>query len=323
MKKLFVSAIALFAFASTSFAQEKKVEFGLKAGANIAFVTTEAPNPYAKQIYGPMFGGFVNYNVSEKFAVQLDLLYSQQGIQVDGQPIEETDDLMAVRSDLDALPALTGIALPIDGQGTVSRYYTYNYLNIPLVAKYEVASGLKVMAGAQVGILLNANKNSSNNVSAEAIAGLEGNIAMLGAMATAVQGQADDAMALSTQMQQLIDAGMGDDPQASLGGATPNQVKAQADAGYAEATAGVAQLSGAQALLQEKGDDLLEEGDFDVTDSFIKTDVSLVFGAEYEMPSGLFFDARFNLGLSNVKANPADGEYVKNRAVQIGVGYKF
>lgn len=45
-------------------------------------------------------------------------------------------------------------------------------------------------------------------------------------------------------------------------------------------------------------------------------------GAEYNLPMGLFFDARYNLGVSNLAKDSEDGT-VKNSFFQIGVGYKF
>ena len=59
-------------------------------------------------------------------------------------------------------------------------------------------------------------------------------------------------------------------------------------------------------------------------------DFGLGFGAEYNLNSGLFFDATFNLGLSELstKKYSTDRNFLppvnfKNRVFQIGVGYKF
>ena len=62
-----------------------------------------------------------------------------------------------------------------------------------------------------------------------------------------------------------------------------------------------------------------------------KFDFGLGIGAEYNLPMGLFFDATFNLGLTELsnKEYSKDGETLlppmkfKNRVIQIGVGYKF
>lgn len=76
-----------------------------------------------------------------------------------------------------------------------------------------------------------------------------------------------------------------------------------------------------------------------VTESFTpdkKFDFGLGIGAEYNLPMGLFFDATFNLGLTDlsnkrkVELNQSGGvasikpsQTFKNRVIQVGVGYKF
>lgn len=58
------------------------------------------------------------------------------------------------------------------------------------------------------------------------------------------------------------------------------------------------------------------------TDEFTKSlDFGLGFGAAYELEKGLFFDARYNLGLSNI--SDVDGVDVGTSAFQIGLGYRF
>ncbi|UFH32735.1 PorT family protein [Chryseobacterium sp. C-71] len=46
-------------------------------------------------------------------------------------------------------------------------------------------------------------------------------------------------------------------------------------------------------------------------------------GAEYTLENGLFFDARYNLGVSNLIKNPEGNETLKNSFLQVGVGFKF
>ena len=57
-------------------------------------------------------------------------------------------------------------------------------------------------------------------------------------------------------------------------------------------------------------------------------DFGLGVGAEYNLPFGLFFDATFNLGLTDVSTKEKTTEQfpaleMRNRVIQIGVGYKF
>lgn len=63
------------------------------------------------------------------------------------------------------------------------------------------------------------------------------------------------------------------------------------------------------------GDDLTDE----MTNSF---DFGIAGGAGYELPIGLFFDARYNIGMSNIYDGPGDFD-TKNVGVQFGVGYRF
>lgn len=50
-------------------------------------------------------------------------------------------------------------------------------------------------------------------------------------------------------------------------------------------------------------------------------DFGLGIGLEYNLPMGIFFDANFNLGLTDLSKEK--NSTVKNRNFQIGVGYKF
>jgi len=60
----------------------------------------------------------------------------------------------------------------------------------------------------------------------------------------------------------------------------------------------------------------------DVKDSFKSTDFGAGLGAGYKMESGLFFSARYVLGLSNVLAD-SGSEWGKNNVFQFSAGYKF
>ncbi|HYD90349.1 MAG TPA: porin family protein [Flavobacterium sp.] len=60
----------------------------------------------------------------------------------------------------------------------------------------------------------------------------------------------------------------------------------------------------------------------DFTDEMTKSiDFGLGAGAAYELPMGLFFDARYNLGLSNI--SEVDGFDMTNTGIMIGAGYRF
>ena len=60
----------------------------------------------------------------------------------------------------------------------------------------------------------------------------------------------------------------------------------------------------------------------DYADDAIKSmDFGIGAGAGYELPMGLMFDIRYNLGLSNI-SDLEDREF-NNTGVQLGVGYRF
>lgn len=58
-----------------------------------------------------------------------------------------------------------------------------------------------------------------------------------------------------------------------------------------------------------------------VDESTKSMDFGLGIGAAYELENGFFFDARYNLGLSNI-SDVDEGE-LKNTNIQLGVGFRF
>ncbi|MEG0925292.1 porin family protein [Chryseobacterium sp.] len=59
-------------------------------------------------------------------------------------------------------------------------------------------------------------------------------------------------------------------------------------------------------------------------DSSLKsTDFGLFLGADYKVYKGLFVDARYSFGLTNMIKNPVNNEKLKMNFFQLGVGYKF
>jgi hypothetical protein len=62
------------------------------------------------------------------------------------------------------------------------------------------------------------------------------------------------------------------------------------------------------------------ENNQSVKNQFNSFDFGINFGAGYELPLGVFFDARYNVGLSKVNK---EGESIKNGVFQLSVGYKF
>ena len=64
-----------------------------------------------------------------------------------------------------------------------------------------------------------------------------------------------------------------------------------------------------------------------IKDQLKSMDFGLGFGAAYEMASGLMFDARYNLGLSDLNDFPVGSGFenakITTTSFQIGLGYRF
>ncbi len=118
MKKLLlVTVIAVLGLTNIN---AQKVEFGAKAGLNLAFITgdnTEDFKPNTDFHVGVM----AEWKITNKFSLQPEIIYSGQG------------------SDIN-----------IESEGRISLYY----LNIPVIGKYYVTERLSLEAGPQVGYLL-------------------------------------------------------------------------------------------------------------------------------------------------------------------------
>lgn len=124
MKNLFLSAIAVF---TVGFANAQNVKFGAKAGLNLANISGGGDNSDFALRTSFYIGGVAEIKVSDKFAVQPELVYSSQG----------------AKSKADSNSSLQ-----------------LDYLNIPVMAKFIVADGFSLQAGPQVGILLSASSKN-------------------------------------------------------------------------------------------------------------------------------------------------------------------
>ncbi|QGK77039.1 porin family protein [Flavobacterium sp. SLB02] len=134
MKKVLLSAVAVMAFMSVS-AQETR--FGVKAGANLSTFTGDVDD--AKSLVGFHVGGFAEIKLTDKFAIQPEILFSTQGSKQEGS------DLF----------------------GSYENKVNVSYLNIPVMAKYYVAEKFSLEAGPQIGFLLSAKSKYEETVDGE------------------------------------------------------------------------------------------------------------------------------------------------------------
>jgi len=127
MKKMFL-LFGFFVFiTSPLFSQDgettsREISFGVKAGVNFASFTGDIEGESVDDWEGRTglnFGGVVNIPVSEVFAVQPEVIFSQQGF---------TETIM--------------------GYDVTGRF---DYINVPVLADFTVAEGLSLQAGPQVG----------------------------------------------------------------------------------------------------------------------------------------------------------------------------
>lgn len=71
-----------------------------------------------------------------------------------------------------------------------------------------------------------------------------------------------------------------------------------------------------------EGEDGGDSAEIDIQDSVEGTDFAAVGGLSYTLDQGIFFGARYNLGLSNIFSDNGDDSN-QNNVFQLSVGYKF
>ncbi len=123
MKKLFLAAFAVFAFATVN-AQE--ITWGAKGGVNFSNFTGDANTDAITSFY---VGGLADINISEKFHVQPEVLFSMEG-----------------------------------AEGANGADAGVSFLRVPVMAKYYVADGLNLQAGPSFGFKVGADDAIDNAV---------------------------------------------------------------------------------------------------------------------------------------------------------------
>lgn len=128
MKKNLLSAVLIILLCTTAQAQE--ISFGLKAGYNLSEIKN-SDNMYDYGLRGGLhIGGLAELTLSDRFSLQSELFYSQQGAS------KTTYDWPYIYEDEIIL----------------------NYINLPVLAKFYIVEGLAIEAGPQVGYLLKAEQ---------------------------------------------------------------------------------------------------------------------------------------------------------------------
>ncbi len=121
MKNFLLTAV----FAVITIVSINAQSFGAKAGVNFASLNGDEDFDGRTSFF---VGAVVEFEISESFSLQPELLYSSQGAKS---------------------------SFSEDGFDFEAKY-KLDYLNIPIMAKYYVTEGFSIEAGPQVGFLLSA-----------------------------------------------------------------------------------------------------------------------------------------------------------------------
>ena len=134
LKGAFLSAFLFLLFPISAASQESR--FGLKGGLNYSTIAgdlTEGINP---RLSGHI-GVFVNFEFSNQFSIQPELLYSSQGFRFN-------TDLAFIQT-----------ANPQVNEPDFTTAVQFNYLSIPVMAQFELNDRIAVEFGPQFAFLLN------------------------------------------------------------------------------------------------------------------------------------------------------------------------
>ncbi|WP_406844393.1 porin family protein [Flavobacterium soyae] len=126
MRKIILSAIAIFAF---GFTNAQQTRFGVKGGLNI---TSFSGDNDSNALIGFQVGGFAEIKVIERLSIQPELLFSTQGASFDA---------IGNNNDID---------------------YKLNYINVPVLAKFYVTKQFTVEGGPQIGFLVSAKRDGND-----------------------------------------------------------------------------------------------------------------------------------------------------------------
>ncbi|MDR2292500.1 MAG: PorT family protein [Prevotellaceae bacterium] len=123
MKKiLLITLVALLGIATAN----AQIKVGAKAGGNLATITDEN----AKFKLGFHIGGFAEFTIADRIAIQPELLFSTQGASI---------------------------------KNVDNASLNLSYLNVPVLLKVKLTEGLSAEVGPQVGFLLSAKSTGEES----------------------------------------------------------------------------------------------------------------------------------------------------------------
>jgi hypothetical protein len=118
---------------------QTKPHFAIKGGLNIANLNIEDFNENRDSRLGAHLGVTAHIHLAPEWAVQPELLYSQEG----------------------------GVVRNLAGANSRAKYKN-DYVNIPLMLQYMFDNGFRVEAGPQLGLLVRSRIEDQNDVEVDA-----------------------------------------------------------------------------------------------------------------------------------------------------------
>jgi hypothetical protein len=129
MKKIILTVVMVFTLGFVNAQEKADMAFGVKGGLNISTITNaDVDGVNSKSLVGFHVGFFGEFMISNKFAIQPEVLYSAQGTELEFEGI--SGDLKL------------------------------DYITIPVMAKYYVADAFSLELGPQIGFLVSAKAKS-------------------------------------------------------------------------------------------------------------------------------------------------------------------
>jgi hypothetical protein len=152
-----LSLSVLILFSHAVLAQE--THFGVKAGINFSTITSDEPDYNVKMRVGFHLGGGVNLGITDNFSVNVDLLYTRKGAK---QSYEYTQ-----------------VNNSVTITGTSESKVTLSYIELPVLARYKLESGLYFNGGLYFAFLAAYKEeftqtqtvNNGNNINTETESG--------------------------------------------------------------------------------------------------------------------------------------------------------
>lgn len=143
MRKCLIFTLTLFLASSTLFAQE--IKLGLKGGASftdmngkidLAVLSLDLDGDFVTNYHA---GAMVHIGITEKFAIQPEILFSAQGAKIENNQV------------LESLLNLTSLS-------SGDLQFNLKYINVPVWAKLYPVEGLALMAGPQLGFQIDSEE---------------------------------------------------------------------------------------------------------------------------------------------------------------------